>query len=141
MFGPGDWGSVATFDSAAGGEDEVERVYYGVSGVVDELHEAEVVEEILGIRVGGVVQVEVECAEEYVVDVEGGGNEVCDEVGSWAGWPVYKSYLDGCSHICLDSEVHVFHGRGGVVCRVVHQMEYRWRMAMPSPVCWCGRDG
>ena len=90
MVIPGEWSGVAVLDSVAEGENVVECVLCGVRGVVDELGEAYVVQavkEVLGIQVGGVVQVEIEVSEEYVifgVDAEG-GYEVGDlvaEVGS-----------------------------------------------------------
>ena len=62
----------------------------GVRGVVDELGEAYVVqavEEVLGILVSGVIQVEVEVAEEYVIfGVDGEWGDEVAEVGSQTGW-------------------------------------------------------
>ena len=64
------------------------------------------VEEVCGIQVNGVINVEMEIAEEHVVfDVIGeGGDEVSYEVnkvGSQPWWSVHEGSLDGCPFICL----------------------------------------
>ena len=77
---PGEFCDVAVLDPVAGGEDGVQRVSCGVSGVVDELGESDVhvVKEVGGVGVVVVVEVKVDVPEEYLVT--GVYGEVGDEV-------------------------------------------------------------
>ena len=78
MVRPCEFGGVAEGDVVTGGEGGVERVFCDVCGVMDKFGEADVaeaVDEVGGVWVGHIIEVEVEVTQENVVF------GVYDEVG------------------------------------------------------------